>query len=97
MAGEGDLDPLVPGFKTHAIFGFCIIEHFVTTTEVLQEDIMTYVNNIAEIVHSIVDRYGGSTNKNIGEAFLMVWKFYDHEEIMAMDGVYDNKNICREN
>ena len=23
----------------------------------------------------MVDRYGGAANKNIGEAFLLVWKF----------------------
>lgn len=36
---------------------------------------MTFVNQIAEIVHSQVDKYGGSANKNLGEAFLIVWKF----------------------
>lgn len=73
---------MVPGVKTHAIFGFGIIDNFVKTTEVLQEDIMAYVNKLAEITHSMVDRYGGSTNKNIGEAFLMVWKFYDVDEMI---------------
>jgi len=46
---------------------------------------MTYVNRVAEIAHSMVDRYGGSTNKNIGEAFLMVWKFYNTSEIEKLD------------
>ena len=35
---------------------------------------MNYVNLIADVVHSEVDRYGGSANKNMGEAFLLVWK-----------------------
>lgn len=35
---------------------------------------MLFVNNIAEIVHAIVDRYAGAANKNIGDAFLLVWK-----------------------
>lgn len=39
---------------------------------------MLFVNNIAEIVHSMVDRYLGSANKNIGDAFLLVWKIQDH-------------------
>ena len=42
-------------------------------TELLQEDIMLFVNKIGELVHSSVYRYGGSANKNIGEAFLLVW------------------------
>jgi class 3 adenylate cyclase len=76
---------MIPGIKTYAIFGFCIIDDFVETTEALETDIFTYVNKIAEIVHSCVDKYGGAPNKNIGEAFLCVWKFHDAEEIELMD------------
>jgi class 3 adenylate cyclase len=36
---------------------------------------MVFVNEIAEIVHGTVDHYSGSANKNIGDAFLLVWKF----------------------
>lgn len=35
---------------------------------------MVYVNTIGEIVHSYTDRYHGAANKNIGDAFLLVWK-----------------------
>mmetsp|Transcript_32583 Transcript_32583/g.49830 ORF Transcript_32583/g.49830 Transcript_32583/m.49830 type:complete len:168 (+) Transcript_32583:2381-2884(+) len=99
MSGDGDLDPMMPGIKTHAIFGFCIIDKFVETTEVLQEDVYTYVNRIAEIAHSMVDRFGGAVNKNIGDAFLMVWKFFDPEEIieLAKTGHFDNRKVCKEN
>ena len=38
---------------------------------------MLFVNEIGEIVHGIVDRYQGAANKNIGDAFLLVWKFDD--------------------
>ena len=38
---------------------------------------MLFVNEMGEIVHGIVDRYQGSCNKNIGDAFLLVWKFDD--------------------
>ena len=40
---------------------------------------MVFVNEIAEIVHSIVDRFSGSANKNIGDAFLLVWKFREED------------------
>jgi hypothetical protein len=36
---------------------------------------MIFVNEIAEITHSIVDSLNGAANKNIGDAFLLVWKF----------------------
>jgi class 3 adenylate cyclase len=35
---------------------------------------MVFVNNIGDIVHTMVDRYMGAANKNIGDAFLLVWK-----------------------
>lgn len=37
---------------------------------------MLFVNNIGEVVHTMVDRYGGAANKNIGDAFLLVWKVF---------------------
>ena len=75
MKRGGAIDPMVPGRKMVAIFGFCDIRQFTDTTEVLQEDIMEFVNTIAKIVHLEVHVHGGSANKNIGDAFLLVWKF----------------------
>ena len=47
----------------------------------------------------MVDRYGGAANKNIGEAFLLVWKFHKPSEIEEMDKKqnYNNKKICLKN
>jgi hypothetical protein len=36
--------------------------------------VMEFVNSIARIVHAEVSHRGGSANKNIGDAFLLVWK-----------------------
>jgi class 3 adenylate cyclase len=75
MAKSGEVDPLIQGKKILAIFGFCDIRNFTDATEVLQENVMVFVNEIAEIVHGTVDQFSGSANKNIGDAFLLVWKF----------------------
>jgi len=90
---------MMPGAKTYAIFGFCILNHFIDSTEVLQTDIMTYVNSVAEITHSMVDRYGGAANKNIGDAFLLVWKFDDPKQIAAMDakGKFETSKVSLKN
>jgi class 3 adenylate cyclase len=40
---------------------------------------MIFVNEIAEIVHGIVDKFSGAANKNIGDAFLLVWKYSDED------------------
>lgn len=33
------------------------------------------MNTIAEVIHKNVDCFNGKPNKNIGDAFLIVWKF----------------------
>lgn len=70
-----EIDPMIKGKKVMAIYGFCDIRNFTDTTEVLEEQVMIFVNEIAEIVHEITVDHGGSANKNIGDAFLLVWKF----------------------
>ena len=81
MEKSGEVDPLIPGKKMMAIFGFCDIRNFTDATEVLQEEVMVFVNEIADVVHSTVDYLGGSANKNIGDAFLLVWKFPEEDVI----------------
>lgn len=54
IRSAGDLNPMIPGNKVMAVFGFCDIRNFTDTTEVLQEDIMEFVNTIADIVHTEV-------------------------------------------
>lgn len=86
ISNEGDLVATIPGTKTFAIFGFCDIRNFTDTTEILQEEVMVFVNSIAEIVHGLVDKYGGAANKNIGDAFLLVWKIPESEITKGIDG-----------
>jgi class 3 adenylate cyclase len=65
---------MVPGKKIQACFGFCDIRNFTDATECLQEDVMMFVNKIADVVHNKVVQHQGFPNKNIGDAFLIVWK-----------------------
>ena len=48
---------MLDGNKMIAIFGFCDIRQFTDTTEVLVEGVMIFVNEIAQIVHGVVDMY----------------------------------------
>ena len=57
MAGSDEINPMMSGNKIVAIFGFCDIRQFTDTTEVLQEDVMIFVNEIAEVVHTNVDYF----------------------------------------
>ena len=70
---------MLPGRKQMFVFGFCDIRNFTDATEVLQEGVMLFVNEISEIVHSIVNKYSGAANKNVGDAFLLVWKFLEED------------------
>lgn len=97
MAKSGDVDPMIPGKKKCAIYGFCDIRNFTDATEQLQEDVMLFVNNIGEVVHSMIDRFAGAANKNIGDAFLLVWKIppekYTIEEPSNNVVFHDNRYI----
>ena len=77
--GDGDVNPMIEGNKIIAIFGFCDIRNFTDTTEILMEEVMVFVNTIAEACHGVVNKYGGAANKNIGDAFLLVWKYGEED------------------
>ena len=40
---------------------------------------MVFVNCIASIVHHATIKYAGAVNKNIGDAFLLVWRLTDED------------------
>lgn len=75
---------MLPGEKIISVFGFCDIRKFTNATEILKEGVMLFVNEIGDICHGIVAKYSGAANKNVGDAFLLVWKF-DKEDY------YENK------
>ena len=98
MQDSGDVNPMLPGEKMICIFGFCDIRKFTDATEVLQEGVMMFVNEIGEIVHGIVDHYQGAANKNIGDAFLLVWKFKPEDQKEDKDGelhLVDNVRVTQ--
>jgi len=68
------------GLIVHCVFVFGDIRRFTDVSECLQEEIFGFTNRIASVVHAFCSSYGGSANKNIGDAFLMSWKLEDSEE-----------------
>ncbi len=59
------------------IFAFCDVRNFTTATECLQEDVMIWINCIAEYLHQAVADNGGAPNKNVGDAWLLAWPLND--------------------
>lgn len=45
-----------------------------TTNPSQQENVLRFVNLVGHVVHSNTEWFEGSPNKNIGDAFLLVWK-----------------------
>ena len=85
--GNASLNPMIPGKRVYALFGFCDILSFDLCTEKLEDEIMTFVNSVARIVHDEVTRWGGTCNKNLGNAFLMVWRIGDEATLAQYRGV----------
>ena len=99
VEGEGSnvLEPMIPGKRIYAIFGFCDIHAFDFCTKVLEDEIMLFVNSVARIVHQEVTRWGGLCNKNLGNAWLMVWRIGDQTALQILSGGKSstNSNLSR--
>jgi hypothetical protein len=78
-------NPTVPGKRVYALFGFVAINGFSEILRALDRDIMILINDIAQVVHDEVYRWAlgehGQCNKNLGPAFLMVWRIGDFSEV----------------
>jgi len=75
----------VPGKSVYALFGFVAINEFSRQLRLLQDDVMKLINDVARVVHDEVYRWAlgdsGQCNKNLGAAFLMVFRIGDFSEV----------------
>ncbi|CAK0863864.1 unnamed protein product [Prorocentrum cordatum] len=74
------VDAMVPGELVHAIIGVARVRDFSVATEVLQSKIMTFVNQIAEIVHGVASEFHAAPNRNSGDVFLLIWRDTEEED-----------------
>eukprot|EP00933_Yihiella_yeosuensis_P061456 TRINITY_DN64264_c0_g1_i1.p1 TRINITY_DN64264_c0_g1~~TRINITY_DN64264_c0_g1_i1.p1 ORF type:complete len:619 (+),score=101.77 TRINITY_DN64264_c0_g1_i1:67-1857(+) len=85
MSGESaSIDAMAEGSRVDCAIGAVRIRDFSTATEVLQAKVMTFVNQIAEIVHGVTNEYHGAANKNNGDTFLMIWRASEDKNISKM-------------
>jgi hypothetical protein len=74
LNSNAELDPLLPGRTVDAIFGSCGLRDAGAICTALREDVIGFVNTVAEVVHAVVLDCGGSVSKNLlGQRFLLVW------------------------
>jgi len=71
MAG---VNAMTPGTRVDCFIGTAKVIEFSSVTQVLQGKVLTFVNQVAEIVHGVVDQYHGAANKNNGDTFLLIWR-----------------------
>jgi len=93
-------NPTVPGKRVYALFGFVAISEFNELLRALDRDVMILINDVAQVVHDEVYRWAlgehGQCNKNLGNAFLMVWRIGDFSEVHKKKQVATEK-LFRDN
>lgn len=92
---KAGLDLMLKGKKRECAYGFCDIRQFTDTVECLQDQVMLFTNSVGEIVHQACHDNRGEPNKNIGDAFLIVWRPRtpgDHSKLV--DGALTSFRRC---
>ena len=90
-----NLDLMLRGKKKDCAYGFCDIRQFTDTVECLQDQVMLFTNSVGEIVHQSCHDNRGEPNKNIGDAFLIVWRPKDiSDNIKVVDGALTAFRRC---
>ena len=90
MGGENIVvfNPIVPGKQVYALFGFAGISDYSFILRSLEKDTMTFINDVARVLHNEVFRWGfgesGQCNRNLGSAFLLVYRIGDFAEVAEM-------------
>ena len=70
----GDFNPKLQGELIFGVYSFCKIANYKILCTLLEEKMMTYVNELAEIIHTQVDIHQGVPNRNFGDDFIIIWK-----------------------
>jgi len=93
-SASAGVNAMIEGERVEAIIGLARIRDFSTATEVLKGKVMTFVNQIAEIVHGVVSQFHGAANKNNGDTFLLVWRISGVDGAMMVKRMADMSTIA---
>jgi class 3 adenylate cyclase len=88
-SGSAGINPLLPGIRIYAIFGFCDIHHFEEINLKLSNDVLIFINTLADVVHGNIHKWDGQVNKNLGNAFVVVWRIGDELTIKSQQSGYN--------
>ncbi|KAF4702634.1 hypothetical protein FOZ62_011910 [Perkinsus olseni] len=73
-SGDGELNIMMPGRCIFGIFAYVGMRRLATLADMLGQDVTVLMNKVATIVHGCANRWGGVSNQNIDNGFLLVWK-----------------------
>ena len=84
------INPLLPGVRVYCIIGFCDIHQFDFVMKSLGKDVLVFVNTVAAVVHENVHSWAGSCNKNLGNAFVLIWRIGDEASLKLQQNTQTN-------
>jgi hypothetical protein len=73
-SGDGELNIMMPGLRVYSIFAYVDIRESACIAEAMDDDVLTYINLIADIVQTCVIHWGGVPMKTLGDAFVLLWR-----------------------
>jgi class 3 adenylate cyclase len=83
IRSAGELTPLTSGREILAIFCFAKISGFSDLLDSLGPHVLKYMHIVSRLVHSQSEKYSGSVNRNLGDSYLLVWKFPQEDVVLV--------------
>lgn len=71
---DDEMDMFRPGNTVRLIFGLVKIQKFTEITDLLQEQVLLFLNKIGRIVHACTGEWKGTPIKNDMGTFLVIWE-----------------------
>lgn len=85
MSGtSAEVNAMIAGRHTECIVGHLRVSNFSIATEVLQAQVVKFVNQVAEIVHGVATEFHGAINRSDGETFLILWQATIEENLQEV-------------
>lgn len=81
-----EIDVFKQGSKRLGLFGYCGLRNFSELTASLDEDVVSFVNVLAKIIHGKTVKYKGSPGSLFREAFSVVWNFLENDHVIMKEG-----------
>jgi len=83
LRSDTGFTPIIRGREILAIFCFAKIGSFPDLLDTLGPNVLKYMHLVSRLVHSQSEKYNGCVNRNLGDSYLLVWKFPDEDVVVV--------------